>query len=426
MEPFLTIWSPLVSRVFMLGGYCKSMKSMVSWKDAPARKHGVFALIVGGGLLGYAGLRSRMSARPHATAFQPTDYRTPSLNHRDPNEVDPTLIGSSAAGSTPEDSIWVLTYNVCWGCMTGSKQDKSARELAERCGKSDVRPTPCLRQVAENIDAISSQTRSTLSFVGLQEATGWQELQRLSSCLGSLSVLVNKVNSEEIALFYDSSFFKIWTGVGDVSGRPLQVAVFSKLNRYHVIVHVHNNHRAKGTRDMIQSSLMEMPGLQENLQPIPADALLICLGDWNDPSGAIPGFAPFLKCNIPLRHKTVSYEDSLPKSCCSTRRNPTHMHSSGDYVLSSASVRNEIPMVSIQDSSGLIRPYVVPDASDHLPVLAEVTFKARSATTVPLFPLSMHFPEPLPSYEPVRRPRTRYRVPCPLHSENRSQSCGSQ
>ncbi|NCW90383.1 MAG: hypothetical protein EBV73_07585, partial [Rhodocyclales bacterium] len=254
--------------------------------------------------------------------------------------------------------LHVLTYNVCWECMTGSATG-SAGALGQRC-KAKATSTPCLLQAARNVDATVKQLAGPdgVSLVGIQEASRWQSLQAASEVLQRMSVVHDKLLAEEIALFYSSFLELQWYKLGSVSKRPLQVALFhhkllpgSKI----LVVHLHNNHGAKGTKKVIQQSLKAVPGLETLVDSLSEDTVVLCLGDWNDPRGSIPGFAPFALFPQSLIHeKQVTFAGSLPRSCCSTKPNDPSRSHSGDYVLSSlpaSPALNKVSHRALQEAS---------------------------------------------------------------------------
>lgn len=245
----------------------------------------------------------------------------------------------------------------------GSEQDRTAQELAKRCAAGQRNPTPCLLQVARNIEHVAQAQKGRLHFIGLQEASRWRELQKRCPSLQGMRVLADKVHFEEIALFFDPSFENLWSATGTISGRPLQVAKFRKAGVLFVVVNVHNHHRHLGTTKLLQEALRNVSGLEQNLADVPKEAVLICLGDWNDPSQKIPGFRPFALCKVPLASQSVSFEDQLPLSCCSTSKGSFQRTDVGDYVLSNYPTSNR---VAVGKEIGRL------DASDHLPVLAKV------------------------------------------------------
>ena len=89
---------------------------------------------------------------------------------------------------------------------------------------------------------------------------------------------------EHIALFYDKKFELVWRESGKVSGRPLQVALFKKKGLHFVVVNVHNNHGALRTVEIMQNALKDVRAIDTQLRCVLRDAVIICLGDRNNPS----------------------------------------------------------------------------------------------------------------------------------------------
>jgi hypothetical protein len=227
-----------------------------------------------------------------------------------------------------------------------------------------------------------------------------------------MDVLAHQLGREDIALFYGPSLHLAWSRLGSVSGRPVQVALFLQGDRDILVVHLHNNHREKGTREVIQASLKAIVGLDSLLAGLTDDTVIVCLGDWNDPLEKIPGFAPFSNfLNSPLKTKRVKYEGELPTSCCSVSERVPSRAMIGDYVLASlpaSPALNEVPLASLAAASG---PGPWPqDASDHFPVFAKVRLRPAHVASygsaggvaakprAPFFFLKTSWPAFLPDY----------------------------
>lgn len=267
--------------------------------------------------------------------------------------------------------INVLTYNVCFGCMLGSGQDRSARPLALRCAKSNgpQQANRCLQQVARNID-LAGDCCGGLDLVGLQEASAWELLQVESRELFVKKPVVTKVGPEEIVLFLGGRFDTKWLGEGQVSGRPLQLLLLRDNvdDTAVIVVHLHNHHKDKGTTELLLKSIAAVRGVEEALSSTNAanGLTVVCMGDWNDGLTDRRGLKPFALCACPaLRDLTVSAVSTLPKSCCSTSTHDKHMPFAGDYVMSNMQCWNGIP-------EQLLEAMRRNDASDHYAVLAQV------------------------------------------------------
>ena len=287
------------------------------------------------------------------------------------------------SASSEEEPIVAGTYNVCWDCMQGHAprpgQTSSAQALATRCaaakGRVAAEHSPCLVQVAKNIDAYFQG----VAFMGLQESSLWRELRNQSAVLRHMNYITHatrRPGGDEVTLLYRSSYGLLWEGRGFVykpehrslreRPRPIVVALFKELRsgRRVLVTNVHNVHATRATRRrVIQEALRDVPGIEgPALQALPASTLLICMGDWNDKEGVLQGFAPFALCpSLLIKDVKVRSTTTLPLTCCSTRDPPGLMRSPGDYVLSNYPVENEV----IAFPEG-------PDASDHFPARARI------------------------------------------------------
>ena len=263
-------------------------------------------------------------------------------------------------------NLSVISYNVNWACMTGGS-GSSTDTIASRCKGAAGQPTPCLLQAAKNIDD-AAHSHGNVSFVGIQEASRSSQLQAKSALLQSMTKIEHKLHKESISLFYNKDFELVWSALGSVSNRPVQVAIFMKELRNYVVVHIHNAHGNRGEVSVIQKSLRDIQNIQAKLKNVPVtDTVVICLGDWNDTKAKIPGFAPFAMIkDVPLQQIRVTYRGTLPKTCCSELNTYPHkMSNVGDYVLSNYECTNH----EFHTRTALKNP---PDASDHLLVVAKV------------------------------------------------------
>ena len=263
----------------------------------------------------------------------------------------------------------ILTYNVCFGCMIGSEEDKSALPLARRCATSLVQhsPTQCLLQVVRNIDK-AADISGGLDVIGLQEASAWSEIQLRSRELADKTAIVTKVGQEELVLFVGRTYHVQWSGSGSVSGRPLQVVRLRHIlsGCCIILVHFHNNHMEKGTDALLQQAIADVVDINSALVNA-SKCTVICMGDWNDSYEVRNGFRPFSLCVSPsnVKNITVSTGGGIPKSCCSTKSKNKHMRFVSDYVLSNKRCQNDLPLDLLVDLS-------YKDASDHYAIRAIV------------------------------------------------------
>jgi hypothetical protein len=91
-------------------------------------------------------------------------------------------------------SIKVLTYNISWESMTGKPGWRLCPEMAA--------PQVCQKNVANVID-----NHGPFHLIGLQEATEWKKLIKMSSILKNMSYAVAKVGAAEIASFWNNTLF---------------------------------------------------------------------------------------------------------------------------------------------------------------------------------------------------------------------------
>jgi len=265
--------------------------------------------------------------------------------------------------------------------MLGSEEDSSAVQLAKRCAATadEGAPNKCLFQVARNIDLAGSLCGG-LDLIGLQEASAWDAIRDNSKELRGKTPVVTRVGKEDLVLFVGGRYHIQWVGHGDVSGRPLQVVRLQDVRSGScvVVVHFHNNHKEKGTSELLQRSIASVVDVGSALD-VTGDLTVICMGDWNDSLDARRGFQPFLLCGCPsdVAVTSVSATSTMPRTCCSTASEDKRMKFVSDYVLSNRWCRNDVPARLLVD---MMRH----DASDHYAVLATV---GRKDASHPLFHL---------------------------------------
>ena len=294
-------------------------------------------------------------------------------------------------------TIRVLTYNVCFGCMLETDQDKTALDLVARCR---LKPGVCLRNVCTNIDAVDAPSEAP-HLVGLQEASNWPTIHQASRVLREMEPFTGRADREEIAMFISNDFQYLWQGMGQVSGRPLQVAKIRHLStgKVVVVVHVHNNHGTKGTAQCIQKGICNVRGsavsnrrtqaypqhgmgdatrdamasrgsppmykdsIQDGLGDVAEDAVVICMGDWNDPDRRLVRIKPFQLCaDLKIRDAEVCAGQFLPFTCCNGMPGG-RIRMTGDYVSAN------------RPTSNWVAEHVNDDASDHLAARAQVLWR---------------------------------------------------
>jgi hypothetical protein len=161
-------------------------------------------------------------------------------------------------------TIRVLTWNISFGAMTGSDQDKTSLPLPEVC-RSKLIPddlgvsfTQCLMNVVDTID--KSAESQSYDFVALQEASNWniifsksKELQRMRGYVNHLADL------EDMATFYDANKYTLLAvKVGNLApsnGRPYQILFLQNKqdNNYYIFINLHNGHRI--SKDQLEKKL---------------------------------------------------------------------------------------------------------------------------------------------------------------------------
>ena len=260
--------------------------------------------------------------------------------------------------------LHVLSYNICWECMSnnadGTIPNGSAAKLGAACVREGVESklTVCGRNVVNTIEDVEKQT--PLDLVGIQEASHWRELQE-ESFLKNLSHVDFKSADEEIVLFYNPKKLSLIRAMGGDTepGRPFQIVLF-KGNL--VVVNLHMGHHQKSSDSLTKklSAVLKEHLTEKELRDLRKDRIIM-MGDFNDHT--IP---PLFRKFRPFSHAGISTEVSLLHpdiSCCDTKITTQKWNGKkpGDYILDSEK------MISFGVPSTYDRSII---ASDHLPVVA--------------------------------------------------------
>lgn len=308
--------------------------------------------------------------------------------------------------------IRILTYNVCFGCMSGNDNDRTAQSLPSNCIDTTTGTgTPelkCLNNVKMMI-----QSADDYDFIGLQEATNWNMIFDHSKLQSKMGYICSTGGQAEIVTFYDKGKYKaLATKCGDLDksngGRPYQITFFenSDASEKFIIINLHNGKGINFHTDNLQRLLSNNIHLgivipndqyytsyqEDNIVNI-TDILssfdncnTIVMGDFNDSRYQIPqqnyweGFKPFNNVTNPrlsyLQNITVKSMSRPIKSCCNTEisnlSNRTY-HSIGDYILidtNKLEYTTENQIADGYDNTVL--------TSDHLPIKSIVGLKVQS------------------------------------------------
>jgi hypothetical protein len=274
--------------------------------------------------------------------------------------------------STESSPLKVLTYNVCYECMTNSSSG-SAGALGKLCTfttKDGVKVTSCAVNIAKAIDDISDYYggEHPYDFVALQENANWKELQKISKTLRKMEAINHKTN-----IFYNGDKYTLDTSINSQfePGRPVQILVFKEGI---IVVSLHAPHIKSGLKNYIEehlSKILQSKLSKERIQSM-ANYEIIVTGDFNDHSYSIGAeekkgnyLTPFKHAGLMTQVYLMPTEDI--GSCCSNLvpypMKKTMMR--GDYIFDSikkdrlSSFRLKVPSTYKADL-----PH-----SDHLPII---------------------------------------------------------
>ena len=107
-----------------------------------------------------------------------------------------------------KDFFHVLSYNICWECMTNNHDNTNLKGSASFLGaacfptKPRSKLTLCAKNIAQLLEKTSIDPTVSLDFISFQEAARWKELvKNTPKSLQKMSYDVQKAGSEEIITF---------------------------------------------------------------------------------------------------------------------------------------------------------------------------------------------------------------------------------
>ena len=282
---------------------------------------------------------------------------------------------------TKTGELLVLSYNISFEAMTNNPGG-SAGVLGAKClpVAPKSRLTICAKNMAEMIDHIpSSLGMSNFDFVGMQEASRWDEMQKVSKTLSALTPYGSQYGRSEMVTFYDSSKYQLDKDVhsGFEYDRPLQILVLSNINdkggviviNAHCPHHLPNSYKDYTFTEFAKHTSSELAQL--SLTADEKSYRIVAVGDFNETcwdrikSKLEPKhFKPFEGAGVDTE---ISIKDT-PFTCC--QGNGVWENSSGkmiygwrggDYIFDSQQAADaQVPSVYPTDKL----------LSDHLPVIA--------------------------------------------------------
>ncbi|VBB19042.1 endonuclease/exonuclease/phosphatase family protein [Yasminevirus sp. GU-2018] len=311
--------------------------------------------------------------------------------------------------------IKVLTWNVCWGCMSAdhtSKHDMTAYNLSTKCENDRVTNAGqhvCLPNVVDSIDTFTE----SYDFVALQEAKNWEDIQNQSNKLKVMGVVHHalyigpaKNVKVDLVTFYNRNRYRLLAlKTGNVvpgDGRPFHIALFSDLasGERVIFINVHNGHGV--SRSALEAKLasfsegVDVSTLPSGpMQGVVKDAdkavvlsisklvefdkptTVILAGDLNDHAniGYWRGLNLFSSDPVKnIQNTLIKSSTEPPKTCCNPwgngpiRSGKNQEKTLGDYIIASLThdLSQKTPDNFEYDANK--KP-----TSDHLPVEAVLT-----------------------------------------------------
>ena len=298
------------------------------------------------------------------------------------------------------DSINVLSWNICWQAMKGEAKG-SAPILGALCAGTEFNRKTKLNVCATNVSKLINSLPIDYDFIAIQEAVKWKEIYNQSKKLKAMGYVHHRIGaSSELVTFYNKDKYEAKAVVtytiinNGKRGRPYHIIYLQHriTLEFYIFINLHN--AVDVTKDDLERQLSRKfhkffeitrteqehaEQLKKRIQPrwSKTNYNVIVAGDFND-QGSInywQGLYPFKHTNIPiLKDIVVKCEPEPPKTCCREREN-TNPPYIGDYILVNSSL-------AIEKNNYIPKSEHLFPSSDHLPILIEL--KSRTAVSDPL------------------------------------------
>lgn len=249
---------------------------------------------------------------------------------------------------TPQPASYnVLSYNICWGCISAQPRDRSAMyaDLGRDCMKK-VLPKGWSRKITQCADNMATGVKSYSDSIGGYDFLGFQEA--LVPFADDVVARLNEKQAYEVVklprlpiltLYKKSRFTKpdVITGGGFKGERPsFMILVFDTEKL--IYINVHNDHGSytarfayKFSRALEQDAFKIKSGRREYR--------VILVGDFNDIRALLPG-----KLKLPWMYEPLNLTTPLANTCCTAHIKKLATRP-GDYIFDSASpATNRVPL----------------------------------------------------------------------------------
>jgi len=323
------------------------------------------------------------------------------------------------------DEIRVLTYNLCWGCMSSAEMHqmgKTSDKLALKCYdlQKTQRQNVCFENVQKTIDTAIEKQKIFYDFIATQESK--ININQISSSYLKVMGYVQHTlkydnkNTVKMITFYNTARFKLLAAsVGDLlyngeTGRPYQILYFRRkyTQKRYIFINLHSPHLKKKNKKLNYKTLTSQLSKNINLGHFPnsnkyakmeihmedgeyfpkqkniSNLLLqfrvidkkkqpyvIMAGDFNDHRNNYwKKINPFKETKMFNFHKIeVKSPKRPPKSCCSSERKSKKNDDDyvNDYILSNEKFEVFVPSRILLTFNPDSRTF---PTSDHMPVEA--------------------------------------------------------
>lgn len=250
-----------------------------------------------------------------------------------------------------DNQIRVLSYNLCFGCMTAKYNNKtsgfntSAQGIASKCRNISNKNSTCLKNVVKILNTL---TNEPIDFIALQETSNWEtllhELENANNStnkqkFGRYGVVYTIDKSEEMITLYDKTKYDLVAkSISNFTrGRPIHVLLCKRKNyeKYFVFINVHPMAYYSENLKMSKDWLSEKLSKAIEKEPLITSTLssdeenfggIIIAGDFNDQQYrpfANPeqikyyeGIYPFTTLGDEFYKNIVAKTDGTPPDTC--------------------------------------------------------------------------------------------------------------
>jgi len=259
----------------------------------------------------------------------------------------------------------IMSWNLCWGCVTENENDKTARKLANKCKR--MGNYRCLANI------IKVLTEKQYDIIALQEASNWKNINKK---LVDYDHVHSISGNEDMLTFYNPDRLKYLKHIeGEVEyGRPFQFILFKDRNTGHYLLFI-NLHNGQGVRKRQLQQILMDTFEDEFIHTTKIRFASIIAGDFNDRDY---NYWQGIRLNNEI---ILSCATKPPKTCCTGYISIRTLYNNSDNLIGDYILIDREKMRFVEKNR--VVPHFKWDGdvfptSDHLPVECAVVYRDLS------------------------------------------------